>query len=306
MNARTAAAIRKSFKASPRRWLRSFLERRFQLRGRQNLKRPLSMLFVVAWMLVFAPGCALASWEAPRTDTDPLHHATTTTLDPLGRTVGVRNALGKTRTLSYDGNGNLKTETDFRGNVTTYVYDDANRLQIKREPLGRTTTYTHDALGHVLSESVAGPSSVTRTSTYAYAHPRYARTLVEHGSGTPEVAREEYQLDAHGNALVTTNANSHTTTRTFDAFDRVETETLGGVTVTHGYDGNGNRLRTQQGAVTRSWTYDGANRVETTTDGNGKVARTSYWPTGEVQSQTNPRGHMVWEDIDAYDHVQRM
>ena len=263
------------------------------------------MIFVLAWMLVLLPGPLLASWESPRTDTDPLHHATTSVLDALGRVKSVRNAVDDVRSLDYDGNGNLRYETDFRFNATTYDYDDANRLQIKREPLGRTTTYTHDALGHVLSESVAGPSSVTRTSTYAYEHPRYARTLVERGSGTPEVAREEYQLDAHGNALGTTNANSHTTTRTFDAFDRVETETLGGVTVTHGYDGNGNRLRTQQGAVTRSWTYDGANRVETTTDGNGKVARTSYWPTGEVQSQTNPRGHMVWEDIDAYDHVQR-
>ncbi|MBP9156018.1 MAG: RHS repeat protein, partial [Xanthomonadales bacterium] len=273
------------------------------MRGRENLRRFTRALALLAWMLVLAPGSLLASWEAPRTNTDPLHHATTTTLDPLGRTVGVRNAAGVTRTLGYDGNGNLVSETDFRGNVTTYDYDAANRLQVKHEPLGRTSTYTHDALGHVLTESVAGPSSVTRTSTYAYAHPRYARTLMEHGSGTPEVAREEYQLDAHGNALVTTNANSHTTTRTFDAFDRVETETLGGVTVTHTYDGNGNRLRTQQGAVTRSWTYDGANRVETATDGNGKLASTTYWPTGEVQSQTNPRGHMVWADIDARGQV---
>lgn len=48
------------------------------------------------------------------------------------------------------------------------------------------------------------------------------------------MAREEHQLDAHGNALITINANGHATTRSFDAFDRVETETLGGVTVTQG------------------------------------------------------------------------
>ncbi|MBI2398938.1 MAG: hypothetical protein HYV17_14210 [Xanthomonadales bacterium] len=238
-----------------------------------------------------------------RIETDPLNHATTTTLDPLGRTVGVRNAVGDTRTLVYDGNGNLVSETDFRGNATTYDYDAANRLQIKHEPLGRTTTYTHDALGHVLTESVAGPGSVTRKSTYAYAHPRYARTLVEQGSGTPEVARETYTLDAHGNAETTVDANGHTTTRTFDAFDRVLTESRGGVTATHTYDGNGNRLSTQQGEVTRSWTYDGANRVEMSTDGNGKVSKIRYYPTGAVKERQDARIRVVTEDIDARGRV---
>ena len=238
-----------------------------------------------------------------RTDTDPLHHATTTTLDPLGRTVGVRNALGKTRTLSYDGNGNLKTETDFRGNVTTYDYDAANRLQIKREPLGRTTTYTHDAVGNVLTETVSGAGSVSRVSTYAYEHPRYARTLVEQGSGSAEAARETYTLDAHGNATTTVDANGHTTTRTFDAFDRMLTESRGGVLTTHTYDANGNRLSTQQGEVTRSWSYDGANRVVTSTDGNGMVAKLRYYPTGAVKEREDARGHIVAEVIDARGQV---
>ncbi len=274
------------------------------MRGRENLRRFTRALALLAWMLVLAPGSLLASWEAPRTDTDPLHHATTTTLDPLGRTVGVRNALGKTRTLSYDGNGNLKTETDFRGNVTTYDYDAANRLQIKREPLGRTTTYTHDAVGNVLTETVSGAGSVTRS------HLRLrASALRAHAGGAgqwhAEAAREDLSRSmptamhwSRPTSMPMATPRRARLTRSIACSPRAAV-----VTVTHTYDGNGNRLRTQQGAVTRSWSYDGANRVVTSTDGNGKLASiVTTRPTGEG-SREDARDHVVAEVIDARGQV---
>jgi YD repeat-containing protein len=214
----------------------------------------------------------------------------------------VRNALGATRTLDYDGNGNLLHASDFRGNVTTHVYDDANRLTAKSEPEGKLTAYTHNALGQVLSETITGPDSTPRVTRFTYAHPRNARTQVTREGGTSDDATETYGLDAHGNALSSTNANNHLTTRIFDAFDRVTSETLGGVTTTHAYDGNGNRLSSTQAAVTRSWTYDAANRETTATDGNGKVSTTRYYPNGAVREREDALGRIVSDAIDARNH----
>ncbi|MBK7144308.1 MAG: RHS repeat protein [Xanthomonadales bacterium] len=75
------------------------------------------------------------------------------------------------------------------------------------------------------------------------------------------------------------------------------------VATTHTYDANGNRLSTQQGEVTRSWSYDGANRVVTSTDGNGKVAKLRYYPTGAVKEREDALGHIVAEVIDARGQV---
>jgi RHS repeat-associated protein len=238
-----------------------------------------------------------------RTDADALGRPTVTTHDALGRVVQVRHALNATRTLDYDGNGNLEGETDFRGNVSSYSYDDANRLTTKTEPLGRVTTYTHNAIGQVLTELITGPESTPRQTTFVYAHPRNARTSITRAGGSAGPSIETYALDPHGNALSTTNANNHITTRIFDAFDRVTSETLGGVTTTHAYDGNGNLLSSTRGAVTRSWTYDAANREETATDGNGKVSRTRYYPNGAVREREDALGRIVSEVIDARNQV---
>ena len=65
MTPRLVSINRRSHEASPQSWLRSFLERRFPLRVHANLKRPARMFFVLVWILFFAPGSLLASWEVP-------------------------------------------------------------------------------------------------------------------------------------------------------------------------------------------------------------------------------------------------
>jgi YD repeat-containing protein len=75
------------------------------------------------------------------------------------------NALGNSRTLIYDANGNLTQLTDEDGYVTRYDYnpiqtpegvfnytrDPAGRIQSLSYPNGITETYTHDATGQLLS-----------------------------------------------------------------------------------------------------------------------------------------------------------
>src|SRR5262249_14451653 len=60
-----------------------------------------------------------------RTDADG--HATELEYDGLRRVKSVKNALGRSRTLQYDGM-DLRQETDFKGNSTSYLYDPLDRV----------------------------------------------------------------------------------------------------------------------------------------------------------------------------------
>ncbi|GMV32169.1 MAG: hypothetical protein AMXMBFR59_42940 [Rhodanobacteraceae bacterium] len=90
----------------------------------------------------------------------------------------------------------------------------------------RTTDYDHDALGHVLRETV-GSDSETRVAEYRYEHPTYQRTLVRcrlDTAGGGSWIEESMHYDASGNPERTTDALGRTTTRLFDARDRMTHE----------------------------------------------------------------------------------
>ncbi|MDZ4818204.1 MAG: hypothetical protein SGJ20_04440, partial [Planctomycetota bacterium] len=246
---------------------------------------------------------AYAPGGREQTVTDEIGKVTVNRFDALGRLTQVRNALGVTRALEYDGNGNLTQETDFRGHPTIYAYDDANRLETKTEPLGKVTTFEHDALGHVLSESVSGPASVTRITNYRYAHPLYFRTRVEQLGGQGGSRVQDIEPDAAGNALTTTDALARVTTRVFDAFDRTTSIQEPGRLTTLSYDANGNQLSQTVGNRTRSWVYDGANRNIRYTDGAQHISRTSYFANGEPKTRTDANGGVVTYTLDARNRV---
>ena len=83
-----------------------------------------------------------------------------------------------TMSMSYDANGYLASETDWKGNITTYVHDAQGRETSRTEASGtaqartitpqwdttlnvptqitapgKVTTYSYDAQGHLLSRS---------------------------------------------------------------------------------------------------------------------------------------------------------
>ena len=59
----------------------------------------------------------------------------------MSTTVGYGTAAAATTSYTYDGNGNVASETDPDSNVTSYTYNANGQVLTETTPLG-TTTYT--------------------------------------------------------------------------------------------------------------------------------------------------------------------
>ncbi|WP_257387467.1 RHS repeat-associated core domain-containing protein [Tahibacter caeni] len=229
-------------------------------------------------------------------------------MDPLGRLLEER--LGAlTRTYRYDPNGNRIEQSDYAGHRTTLVYDDANHLVTRNEGADgsavRTTQMTYDALGHVLTETI-GEGDQMRRREYRYDDPAYRRTHVRRelvGEGWIE---EVTQYDGNGNAIASTDVLNRTTSRVFDARDRLiqESAPLGKVT-TLTYDGR-DAVRTEtrsnaggSGAQVRERRYDDDGRVIAEIDANGTTRTLTYDAAGNVLARSDGLGHLIRYAYDA-------
>jgi RHS repeat-associated protein len=174
---------------------------------------------------------------------------------------------------SYDAAGNLVRTEMPNGTIETRHYDDLSRLvflentgpggstissyqytlgptglrTVVKEDTGRTVTYTYDGDYRLTGESIVDSTASNRNITYAY--------------------------DAVGNRLSRTDSVEGTTTYTYDANDRMLTETLGGKSTTETYDNNGNLLSQVSGPSDKtSYTWDFENRLVAAdiTDASGR------------------------------------
>lgn len=249
------------------------------------------------------------------THTDGRDIARVTTFDPLQRPLDER--LGAfTRRQRYDPNGNRTEQTDFAGHTTTFEYDDANRIEFRHEGVDgsdvRTTAFEYDALGHVTRETV-GNGNEQRVSEYRYEHPTYQRTLVrrrlDDSSGSRWI-EESTHYDASGNPESVTDALNRTISRTFDARDRLTTESapLGKTTVLT-YDGR-DQLRTEtrsnaggSGAQTRERRYDDDGRLSVEIDALNVQRTLAYDSTTNVTARSDGLGYLTRYRYDARNNL---
>jgi RHS repeat-associated protein len=180
----------------------------------------------------------------------------------------------RTTKATWDANGNELTETDPRGGVTKLTYDAVDRADSSTDPLNRVTTYGYDANGN--------------------------ETCVRRPRGNTLGSR-------------TCSTGAYTTTRGYDRFDAVASETRHAVdaagadealTTTYAYDADGNQTReTRPGAaaqpggtvVTQPITrvFDGRDQLWRQTEGTGTGALTSVFehdPNGNLRRVVNPSG----------------
>nr|WP_260408350.1 RHS repeat-associated core domain-containing protein [Planomonospora venezuelensis] len=161
--------------------------------------------------------------------------------------------------------GLVESQKDPRGEETAYRYTAAGDLAEQIAPSGLKTTFTHDALGRVTSRteiSAAHPDGVTTQFTY----DGLGRLLT---ATAPGVKNE-----------ITDVVHTAQTRFTYDADGNKLTETVADLT-----GGDAERKVT--------YTYDTAGRVETVTDPEGGVSRTSWDATGARTSSTDPMGTVV-------------
>ncbi|MFD8530740.1 LamG-like jellyroll fold domain-containing protein [Streptosporangium canum] len=161
--------------------------------------------------------------------------------------------------------GLVKSQKNAKGDESTYRYSATGDLAEQTSPSGLKVTFAYDGLGRVTSRtevSAANPDGVTSTFTY----DGLGRVLTQTGAGVKNevtdvthTAKVTYTYDADGNRL---------------------TETLADLT-------GGDPARTTTS------TYDTFGRVETVTDPEGGVARTSWDVTGAQASMTDPMGTVL-------------
>lgn len=69
------------------------------------------------------------------------------------RTVKVKNPDGTTRTMEYNAENQLESETDELGHTTRHQYDEAGNETIQTRFDGKKKTWDYDENHHVIRES---------------------------------------------------------------------------------------------------------------------------------------------------------
>jgi RHS repeat-associated protein len=235
--------------------------------------------------------------------------------DPMGHTVK----------YSYEG-GNLTSVTEPGAATPTwrFEYDPSNQLTAQTDGLGHTVASEYDAEHRVISQTDA--MGRTRKWSYSSVGPEGTTTVTEpNGSITQE------EFNNQGLPLSTTRAGA-TTTCEYDVHENlIAVRDANGHVTRYGYDEAGDRT-SETGALghVRKWTFDSAHDVISTTSPNGETTtverdahgdaqtvsrpapgeatqttKYKYAANGDLESNTDPLGHVWSYEYDGYGDRQR-
>ena len=170
-----------------------------------------------------------------------------------------------TNTRSYTANGMIQTRTDGRGNTTTTVTDIAGRTLTVTDAAGNVTTTAYDS-AHDL------PATVTdaQGNTSYYRYDVRGRKVAEWGTGIQPVM---FGYDDADRMVTLTTFRAGTETVSTDPSNRTDGDTTtwsyhdaSGLETAKTYEDNSSVVKT----------YDAYNRVLTETDGRGNIKTHSY------------------------------
>ena len=217
--------------------------------------------------------------------TDPMGTITTFTYDPAGNRLSMvedtgPGRLNRTTLYAYDERGDVVSLTDPNGNVTRSQYDAGRRLVATTSPAtsaapgGIVTTNSYDADGRLLQVQQSSGGTVLRTTSATW---------------TPT-----------GKLATATDANGNVTRHEYDRLDRqvTLTDAMGRVT-TFTYDAVSRPLQTLNPAIrkpasptepapllTQAWTPDG--KLASLTDANGNTTTFTYDGFNRLATTTYP------------------
>ena len=245
------------------------------------------------------------------TVTDPEQHATKYEHDGEGKVGKVTDALGHSRSKTFDANNNVQTATDAMGtggtggNVTTYGWDGRNNPTSAKLPTGATssltgyqtksgadlpgsmttadsekTDYTYDDAGNTKSVAVTGTGGGSETYDYNTSSPTCGGFEGQRCRATTKLSSTKsvstsFHYDSTGNLdKVTPPSPLGQTTYTYDGLGRAKTVKDGrGVTTLYEYDHRDRVTKVDtSGYATVTYTYDGDGNLTQRSDRTGVIA----------------------------------
>jgi RHS repeat-associated protein len=244
---------------------------------------------------IAANGCATIQINGPMglparivTERVPL-----SALPPFDR-VGGKNPPYTVQDFTYDGEGNILTETDPNGIVTTKTYDGQGRLQSQVVadglPEAQRTVFEHDAVGNVTttwhprsfvySGSAFTVATVPRKTVVTYSGRNLPLTRTE-AVGTPDAATTNYTYTLTGQIATVSDPRNPAWLTQYaytPCCDRLSTITDPyGNQRTMGYDPNGNPASViDADGVGFYKTFDAVGRVLTQTNTAGETRTYAY------------------------------
>lgn len=202
----------------------------------------------------------------------------TRTLDPLGRTVQVTDALGSTLRKRYDAFDNLVETQDSLDNRVRIVFDVRGRRTDIADPNSGAWTYRYNALGELIGQQNPSQRGASQWTTMEYDLLGRLKLRVEPGDYTTAWT---YDTCTKGVGKVCHIGTDHGLTRsfTYDSLGRPSSST-------QAVAGRGS-------IYTSATTYDAAGRPETHSYPTGMVLTRVYTPLG-FPSEVRLGSESIW------------
>ena len=222
-------------------------------------------------------------------------------------------ADGATTAYSYDGRGNLVSETDPAAGVTTYTYNSQGLALTVTNPAGGVRTFTYNPDGTVATETD------TETGVTSYGHDALRRlvSITQPGGAVSEMtydladritsftdetgATTTQVYDENGARVEEIDALGETTTWSYDEMDRIESVTdREGAVTNYVYDTLGHlHVVEDPNEIAVSFEHNGNGWITEATDGEGQVWLTGYDAEGFITSRTTPLGVTTSFEVNA-------
>lgn len=231
--------------------------------------------------------------DRTKSTVDELNHRSTFDRANTGEVTAATDTLGHTVSTGYDRNGRQTSTTDAGGNTSNTTYDEAgNKIREQNATGGVTTwTYTDDGLLASVTEprgNVAGADSEQFTTHFEY--------------------------DQAGNQTRIIDPLDHATVRTYDANNRLTSETDGRNHTTHYGYREDNQIETvhapdaefhpeapHNNATVYGYTEDGL--LATVRDPNLHTTRLDYDRAGRLTSRLDPLNRRTELSYDTESNV---